>query len=355
MYFLDDLAKMKKLDKKNMRGSIESLWQQCEQVYDEIKKIKFPKSYRKAESILVNGMGGSALGSHIIQALYKEYLKIPFLFMNSYSLPASLSRKDLFIASSYSGNTEEVLTTLKEAQKKKLRILGLASGGKLGQAISSGKIPGYVFNPQHNPCGEPRMGLGYAVFSQFLILKKLGYLKITDAELKKVINFLGGVVELLGPDNPTRSNPAKSMAKALHGKIPVIIASEFLAGNVHVLRNQFNETAKTISCYFLIPELNHHLLEGLQFPKEQKKYLKFVFFESNLYHKRNQKRYQITQTVMEKNKANYMVCPLQTRSKLMQVFEMLIFGSYVTYYLALLNKVNPAPTPYVQYFKRRMK
>jgi hypothetical protein len=36
------------------------------------------------------------------------------------------------------------------------------------------------------------------------------------------------------------------------------------------------------------------------------------------------------------------------------VFETLLFGSYVNYYLALLNRTNPTPIPTVDYFKRRL-
>lgn len=352
---LDDLKKIKKLDKQKMNASIEALWQQCEQVYDEMKSIKFPKNYYNNESILVNGMGGSALGPHIIESLYNEELKIPFRFINSYSLPAYVKdKKDLIILSSYSGNTEEVLETLREAKKRKMKIIGIAGGGKLGQIIKSGKIHGYVFEPKYNPCREPRLGLGYSVFSQFLILRKLGYLKIKDQELKNVINFLGGAIDLFGLGVGSKENPAKIMAYDLYGRIPIVVASEFLAGSAHVLSNQFNETAKTFASYFLIPEMNHHLLEGLQFPYKYKKYLLFVFFKSQYYNRRNQKRYQVTQEVLKKNRIQYVACPLQSQSKLLQAFEMLIFGSYVTYYLALLNNVNPTPTPYVKYFKRRI-
>ena len=356
MQLLNDLKKIKRLDKQNMNASIEALWQQCEQVYDEIKKIKFPKSYFKNESILVNGMGGSALGSHIIQSLYKDELKIPFRFINSYSLPAYVKdKKDLIIISSFSGNTEEALQALREAQKRKMKIIGIAGGGRLGSMIKSGKVHGYVFEPKYNPCREPRMGVGYSVFSQFLILKKLGYLKIGDKELKEVINFLGGAVDLFGINKPSGSNPAKLMAKKLYDKIPIVVASEFLEGSAHVMRNQFNETAKSFASYFLIPEMNHHLMEGLQFPGQHKKHLVFLFFESGFYNKRNQKRYEVTQSVLEKNKVAYLTCPLQSKSKLLQVFEMMIFGSYVSFYLGLLNGVNPTPTPYVKYFKKRMK
>jgi glucose/mannose-6-phosphate isomerase len=81
----------------------------------------------------------------------------------------------------------------------------------------------------------------------------------------------------------------------------------------------------------------------------------FMFFESVYYNQRNQKRFQVTQEVLKKNKIQSVICPLQSKSKLLQVFEMLIFGSYVSYYLGLLNSINPAPTPYVHYFKKRMK
>ena len=133
-----------------------------------------------------------------------------------------------------------------------------------------------------------------------------------------------------------------------------MIASGFLSGNAHVLANQINENAKTFANYFIISELNHHLLEGLKFPNNNSKNLHFFFFESDLYHPRNQKRYAITKDTLNKFKISHFSYHLTGKTELEQSFEALLFGTYVAFYLAILNSIDPSSIPWVDYFKEEL-
>ena len=64
-----------------------------------------------------------------------------------------------------------------------------------------------------------------------------------------------------------------------------------------------NENGKRFAGYFALPELNHHLLEGMVNPKSNKDSLFFVLFNSSLYHQRK-KRYEITKDVLAKIQFN---------------------------------------------------
>ena len=57
------------------------------------------------------------------------------------------------------------------------------------------------------------------------------------------------------------------MAQKIINKYPYYIVSEFLTGVGNTIVNQTNETAKSISSFRVIPELNHHLMEGLKIRK----------------------------------------------------------------------------------------
>ena len=109
---LDNLREVKKLDRSNLLGSVQQLWLQLKQTREELKKIKAPRGYRKVNNIVVNGMGGSRLGSRVAQRLFEDTLKIPIYPIGSYELPAFVNDKTLLIISSYSGNTEEPLSTI---------------------------------------------------------------------------------------------------------------------------------------------------------------------------------------------------------------------------------------------------
>src|SRR3989339_1462358 len=121
------------LDKKNMFGSLQKLGKQVEQVAKMWDGLKLPAGYKKVSSIVVSGMGGSGLGAHIVKALFASELKVPIEIVNDYSLPAYVGKNTLVIASSYSGNTEEMINALQEAKKKKAKVVVLCSGGQLAE------------------------------------------------------------------------------------------------------------------------------------------------------------------------------------------------------------------------------
>lgn len=334
---------IKKLDKSNLLGSIELLGKQCAEAWKEVKEIKIPANYRRVENIVVSGMGGSALGGHLIQSLFADKLKKPVEIIRGYSLPAYVGPKTLVILSSYSGNTEETLAAATEAKKRKAKILGLAAGGKLANFLRANNYPAYIFKPVSNPSNQPRMGLGYSIIGQIGLLAKCGLLKINDQEIKAVI---------LALDHEPRQ--AEKISSALKNKIPIIVASEFLSGNGHIMANQINENAKNFATYFELPELNHHLMEGLKNPATNKQNLKFILINSGLYLPRNQKRYKILKAVLTKNKINFIEYRPTKKTKLLQSFEVLSFGSYLSFYLAMTYNFDPSPIPWVDFFKKQL-
>jgi glucose/mannose-6-phosphate isomerase len=148
-------------------------------------------------------------------------------------------------------------------------------------------------------------------------------------------------------------NEAAQMAKKITNKIPILVASEHLVGAVHVTKNQINESAKSFSALFEIPELNHHLMEGLGHP-ETAKQLMFLLYESSLYADHVQKRYPLTKEVIEKNGVAVETYRLESDTRLQQVLEVLVYGSFLQYHLATEYNADPLSIPWVDYFKERL-
>jgi len=355
MKILDDKNQIIKLqgDEKVIQ-SVYSLDKQIEQSYHQAKKIKFPKKYLKLENIVVGGMGGSRFPALIVYHLFKDQLKKPIIVNDNYNLPAFLNKKTLFLASSYSGTTEEVLTMLEEAKNKKALISGITAGGALAKTLAELKVPFYQFNPVFNPSNQPRIGFGYAVGGLMGLFEALGVLTLSKKEFDQALVFLKKTIKNFSIETPFEKNEAKKLASFLFEKYPFYIVSEFLNGVGNAVANQTNETAKAISDFYVIPELNHHLMEGLKHPDILKKLLVFVFFESTLYSPPIQKRFLITKEVVEKNKVKTFAYKLLGKNKIEQVFEMMALGSFLSMYLSVLYKENPAVIPYVDYFKKRL-
>ena len=136
-------------------------------------------------------------------------------------------------------------------------------------------------------------------------------------------------------------------------KIPVIVAAEHLFGNAQILRNQFNETGKTFSCFFMVPDLNHHLMEGLRFPLQSP--LHFLLLSTGNYSPKIQKRFKLTADVVKQNGHEVSVFTTSGATIYEDFFEVLIYGGYLTLFLALSHDQNPAINPFVDYFKEKLK
>ncbi|MFA5051531.1 MAG: SIS domain-containing protein [Patescibacteria group bacterium] len=355
MNILDDYKTMKKFDRSNMLSSIESVGLQCQQAWSEVKRIRIPKNYRRVKNIVINGMGGSALGGHVIGTLFHKRLPVPFHVINSYTLPGWVNKDTLYILSSYSGTTEEVLATFNEARRRHAKLLIICAGGQLAKLAKRFRVPAYVFEPRFNPCNQPRMGLGYSIFGQVALLKRCGLLPISDGDFQKTVATVREWHKKFGARNPLKKNPAKRMAAGLVGRIPIITAAEHLSGNAHILANQINENAKTFSAYYLLSELNHHLMEGLHFPRANRKILHFISLESARYLPSMTKRFAITNKVLDKNGIKHSTYKTSSRTPMEEVVEVLLFGSYMNYYLALSNRQDPSPILFVDYFKAALK
>jgi len=351
---LDNIKKISKTDSSNMIGSINLLPKQITQTWEEMNQWKIPTSYQKVNKVIINGMGGSGLGAHIVQSVFFNQLKIPLGKIHSYSLPGTVDNKTLYIISSYSGSTEEPLATIKSALAKKAKIFAISTGSKLGQMIRSNQIHGYLFDPKYNPCKQPRIAIGYSVTAIFKILEKCNLIKINQQQIKKIINNLETQKTKLWLQNSFKSNLAKQAATKIKNKIAIVIAAEFLSGNAHTMANQINENSKNFSSYFIISELNHHLMEGLKYPKSNPKNLHFIFFNSSLYHPKNKLRIKITQDILKQNHINFDEINLIQTTKLEQSFEMLQLGSYISFYASILNGLDPSPIPWVDYFKKQL-
>lgn len=354
MVNLDSKEEILKNDKSEIWVSIDKLPDQVEQVWNEIFNLSIPESCPLAKNVVISGMGGSALGGRIVDSLLLDRFRVPIEVVTEYNLPNYVDKNTLVILSSYSGNTEETLSAASEAVNRGATIFGVTTGNKLGEFLSANSLCGYIYDPKFNPSGQPRMGLGYSVAAILAVLARCKFIDIVDAEISEAVMFMRSYATKFGITSPTKDNPAKSIAIELVGSIPVLVASEHLLGSAHAFKNQLNENAKTFSALFDIPEINHHLMEGLGFPKEAKNLLKFVFLESAQYNKDVFTRYAITKDVTAQNGFKSVEYSLQSRQKLLQIFEILSLGAYTAYYLAALNEIDPTPIPWVDYFKEKM-
>ena len=355
MNILDSSEEIKKIDIENVYDSVISLPKQCQHAWEDVEKIKINKDdFSQIENIVFTGMGGSGLTARVIETAFSDKLKLPFVRVNDYNLPNFVNSKSFVLCSSYSGSTEETLENVKQVIERKAKWVAISTGGPLIEEAKKYNVPFYKIEPKFNPCNQPRMAIGYSIVGQLALAAKLGIIDILKENIEKAMNVMNEIISKNTQDIESTNNAAKILANKLKDKIVILISAGHLVGATHVFNNQINENSKTFSSDFVIPELNHHLMEGLKNPESNKENLFIIFINSKMYPERVKKRFEVTKDVVNKNNIQFEEINLDSEEKLSQVFELIQFGAFVNFYLSMLYKQNPAPIAWVDYFKEEL-
>lgn len=341
------------LDATDIRFGIEHLPEQIRIAWEETRDLVFPEVFCRATNVVVVGMGGSALGPHMALEAIKDRCKVPLVIVSDYYLPGWVSKRTLVVLSSFSGNTEEILSAGDVALKRGAMILVLCAGGELAKRAKKRGWSMYQFEPG-DLAKQPRFGTGFSLAGLLGILERSKLLRVTTSEIDRMRIAMGEVIDSCAVDVVARENPAKTVAKSLVGNNVTIIAAEHLVGTAHVFANTINETAKQFAQYFSLPEANHHLLEGLTFPRAVSSKTVAFLMQSSLYHHRTQRRVRVTADAFEQQGIMVVDYVANGAEKLEEVGEVLQFASFVGYYLAMINGVKPEATPFVEAFKEAM-
>jgi len=327
-------------------NSVKQFPDQCLQAWNEAKSIDTSSIIGNIYNIVVCGMGGSRFTPLTVKYLFEDRIKEPYEICDGYNLPAYVDQDTLVILSSYSGTTEEVLACYEDAKKKGAKVAVITKGGKLAEIARNENLPAYIFEEKFNPSEQPRLGVGYMLFGHIGILKSFNILDINEAEVISAIEFMRSI---------DLESVSSKLSQALCGKEAFVVTAEHLKGFGNGFANQINESGKQISSFRYLSELNHHLMEGLSFPKElQKKWL-FIFIDSNLYSSGIIKRIPITKEVVEKQNVATYTYKLAGKTKLEQVLEAFSLSGYTTLKLSKINGVDPKSIPWVDYFKSQLK
>ena len=353
-HLLDSFEEIKKIDRSNVYGSIIELPKQCIHAFEEASKVEVPESYFDVENIVMCGMGGSGLGARIIESAFRKQLRKPLYRINDYDLPGFVDLHTLVFVSSYSGNTEESISNARRAIEKGAKVIAIADSGKLLDFAKEFELPFYNIDPKFNPSNQPRMAIGYSVIGQLVLASKCGLIDFDESEIQKIVAILDDVIDKYKIEVPFDQNPAKKTASDLINSIILFFSAEHLVGATHTVNNQFNENTKILTFDFVIPELNHHLMEGLKNPDFVKNQVSVYLFKSSLYTDHIIKRFDITSEVIEKNGMKKYEYVATSETILSQVFEIIQFGSFLNFYLSMLYNQDPTPIPWVDYFKKRI-
>jgi len=340
---LDDLKYIHQRDGQDALGIAERQATQLEYKF-ELARIE-----ADIQNVVFAGMGGSALPA-LLGSTWPGY-DLPFEICRQYNIPAYVSEKTLFIACSYSGNTEETLSALAEAEAKDAVIVIMAGGGKLEEIAGQKNYP-FVKVPKAE---QPRYAVFYMLVGLVTILEATGLLTAKDAtsQLAQATSFLKAKVKDWLPTVPADKNPAKALAMELAGKSGVVYGGPLMAPAAYKWKISFNENAKNVAWWGQYPEFNHNEFIGWSSHPVDKPYA-VVDLRSSFEHPRVQQRFELSDKLLSGKRPAANVVEAQGETLLEHLLWTINFGDFVTIYLALLNNVNPAPVDLVEKFKKEL-
>lgn len=343
---LDDLKMIHERDAQDALGIAEKQWQQYMQNYNFSWRPP-----RQVVSIAVAGMGGSGLAAKLV----RSWPGVPVYYevVQEYDLPDHVSDYSLAVFSSYSGNTEEVLSVFDQAiaRPESLRpmMVVIASGGKLIDLAKQHNLP-YIQLPSGY---QPRMTLGFQLRALLEVIESTGVLQGSLPLLTAAGEWLHGQMDSWLPTVPTKDNQAKQIALDIIGKSVVMYAGPKLAPAAYKWKISFNENAKHIAWWNQYSELNHNEFMGWTKQPVDKPYA-VVELRSNLEHPQIKKRFAVTERLLSGMRPAPIVVNPQGADLLEQLVWTIALGDFVSLYTALLNGINPTPVDLIEKLKTEL-
>ena len=336
---LDDQNVLKQRDPQDALGVAGTQWQYFNAAF---AATFTPKA--EIANIVWAGMGGSALPAVTLASW--PGLERPFEIVRNYDIPPYVDERTLFIASSYSGNTEETLSALAQAEEKNAQIVVIAAGGKLADIAREKGYPLFEV-----PAGiQPRMATFYFVNAFSHIVKDCALTATSTDELVAIGEWLKGETAAWAKEVSLADNLAKQLATQLAGKTVIMYSGPKLFPAANKWKIGMNENAKNTAWVNQYPEFNHNEFIGWSSHPVDKPFA-VVEIRSGLEHERVQKRFEVSERLLSGKRPAPIVVTPKGDTLLQQLAYSFALGDFVSIYLAILNGVNPTPVDLVEKLK----
>lgn len=344
---LDDRNTYRQLDSSGMLNLLKTFPSQCSAAWRQTQEFNLPSDYRGIKRVIISGVGGSAIAADLVHSII-EPEGIPVHIYRDYEIPPILDSNSLFIASSHSGNTEETLSALSSTYNTMAREIAITSGGKLAQEAKRHGVPAFIIAEKDYP---PRYALGYSFLGMLGLVSRVCSLPLRGDNMQTIFRSLESFNFKMGEDIPSSINPAKALALKAKDKIVVIYGAGITAAVSRRWKTQFNENSKVWSFNEVFPELNHNSIEGYELTSQVNKDFFIIMLKSDLIHPRIQIRYEKTGDLLTKAGIPFEIVAAEGKTPLGQILNLISFGDYASYYLALLNDKDPALVENINYLK----
>jgi glucose/mannose-6-phosphate isomerase len=348
MIDLNAVEAIRAVDAGDMLGQVADLPQQLIDGWAAAEAIELPVSFREIDRVVLAGMGGLAGGGALFASLVAPECQMPIGVVRDYELPAyAHGAHTLVVATSYSGDTEETLAAFEQAQVRGCQSLVLASDGQLLEHARKQAAPAMRVDYQ----APSRAALGWALAPLLNVASRLGWTHHFEDELEEAARVTREWTADLNAESPVMRNPAKREAGQLMGRIVYVLGAGAFAEVARRWRAQIAVNARTWAASEALPEANHHVLAGLDWPDGFASKVMALCLTGQADHPRNAQRLHLTRQAFMLAGCNTDLIAARGASPLAQMMSLVLLGDFMSVYLALLNGVDPSQGGAVDEFK----
>jgi glucose/mannose-6-phosphate isomerase len=350
---------IRSVDKSDALGILLRLPESCTDAVERARRLDLPSAvriergreirYGRPKKIIAVGMGGSAIGGDLLRGWLTGDVAIPIEVCREYRLPAYADENTLVFAVSYSGNTEETVSAFLESVERGCMVVSITSGGLLERYSSSLGVP-LIRLPQGMP---PRYAIPYLFFPLAVVSERLGVMR-GKGERDEAVSVLEQIRDETKPESPTPGNISKKIARSLRGKVPVIYGFGAYAPVALRMKTQFNENSKVMSTYDRFPELNHNEIVGWEAPSKVTKLFSVVLIRDEAEPPPIKTRIEVTKELIMAKAANIQEIWCRGKTTLAKMFSAIYIGDFSSFYLAVLNGVDPTPVTVIDRMKAEL-
>jgi len=331
------LDNIKSIDKNNFFTTIKEFPMQIEEIL-EMGNIIQNKSNNTIsyDNILFCGMGGSAIGADLLKSMIQHKLNIPIIINRDYELPNWATSSTLVLLSSYSGNTEEIVSCYNQCIDRKISPLIISSNGELLKKAKK-RADQYALIPVGL---MPRAALGYAISILFKVFTELDMIDSSEIDkLKKSIASLKSDAENYS-NVDSITNATISLAQDSFDTFNIIYTSNNMEVVGMRFRAQLAENAKILASHFVLPEQNHNEIEAFGNIYIKKINVFWIYDTSN--NKKISERMKITSSMLDGKVENHNI-EFNGPTFIERELRTIYFLDWVSFYCSILNNTNPYP------------
>jgi glucose/mannose-6-phosphate isomerase len=198
----------------------------------------------------------------------------------------------------------------------------------------------------------PRAAIGALSVPPLLVLERSGLFPGASEWVTEAVSQLRARRDQLVAD----ANPAREVARRIGRTFPLVYGGGDL-GAVAALRwrNQFAENAKVPAFASVIPELMHNEICGWgQHGDVTRQVFTLLLLRHDHEHPQVQRRFELVRQWTDEVVAGIEEVQAQGEGALAQLFDLMLFGDFVSLWVAYNEGVDPGPVPVLDAIKQAL-